>query len=201
MGGPRRVLHCDGEGRVQAQPGGGQVPLPANIGTCSNWDPKPPAHCAGSWEVPTKWKGKTQLSLRAGGDYNLMPGLLALRAGVSYESDGADVEYLDITNYMLGRIGVHTGLTLRVAGKTDLSLAFAHFFQPALRLDPHPNNPLPPTFQTPEFNFEPGSHDGVGRREVPYGERVGDPVGPYFANVGTYHYTLSVLSVTLAQHF
>lgn len=185
---------------VEMQPDGSRIPLTANIGTCSKWNAKA-VRCDGSWQVPTRWKGKTQLSLRAGGDYNLLPSVLAVRAGVSYETDGADVEYLDITNYMLGRIGLHTGFTLRVAGHTDLSFAFAYFLQPDVRLDPNPHTPLLPKYQTAEYNYKPGKHDGVGRLEVPYGERLADPDGPYYANIGSYHFKLSVVSVTLAQHF
>jgi hypothetical protein len=185
---------------VEARPDGSRAPLPANIGSCTNYDAKA-GQCVGQWRVPTVWKGKTQLSLRVGGDYNVLPGLLAVRAGASYESDGADVQYLDITNYMLGRIGLHSGVTVRIAGHTDLSLAFAHFFQPDVRLDPNPVARLLPKYQTAEYNYLPGKHDGIGKLEVPYGARTGNPNGPYFANVGSYHYTLSVASVTLAQHF
>jgi hypothetical protein len=186
---------------LEAQPTGDTVPLPTNVGTCSKYNAAA-GRCEGVWRVPTRWHGKTQLSLRAGGDYNLFPGLLALRAGVSYETDGADVEYLDITRYMLGRIGVHSGFTVRIADRTDVSFAFAHFFQEDVRLQQDQNTPqLLPIYQSEKYNYKPGKHDGISRLEVSYGNRAIDVDGPFFANFGNYHYKLSVLSASLTQHF
>ena len=53
---------------------------------------------------------------------------------------------LNVLNYMLSRIGIHAGLTLRVAGKTDISIGYAHFIQENVRLqvfDGEAGEPLP----------------------------------------------------------
>ena len=63
------------------------------------------------------------------GDYNVLPGVLALRAGGSYESDGQDVEYLGVLNYMLQRT-LSEGTAKKAqfdwpaAGKTGTSQSF-----------------------------------------------------------------------------
>jgi|GEM_PF-5521344 len=80
-----------------------------------------PEHVA----IPHRWK--TQYSLRLGGDYNPIPGVLGLRAGVSYETNGVTNGYQNIDFTPFQNVGVHLGATLRLAKKFDISLAFAHF--------------------------------------------------------------------------
>ena len=79
-----------------------------------------PIHLAHHWN--------NQLSLRLGGDYNVLPGTLAVRAGVSYETSGVDTRYVQLDFIPGERIGVGGGATLRL-GKLDLSLAYQHIFQ------------------------------------------------------------------------
>lgn len=190
---------------VDAQPGGVHASVPARVGACSKRNADD--DCIGSWQVPTEFHGKTQLSLRLGGDYNFVPGLFSLRAGVSHETDGQDIEYLNVTNYMLGRTGLHAGFTLRFAGKTDFSVGFAYFIQRDVRLNPNPTSgPFPLFFSQDaeareKYNYRPEDADGVGRLEVPYGGTDVNADGPNFVNVGSYYYDLSVLSVALSQHF
>ena len=158
--------------------------------------------------------GREHVSVRLGGDYNLLPGVLALRSGLSYESDGQDREYMTPMNYMFSRFGLHAGLTLRIAGATDLSLAFGHFIQDAIRLQVNPATRLRPSYRTEEYNFAPGlgepdsrgdnaqadsGFDGIAQVEAPYGGQ--DEPGPNFINAGTYRSSLSVVSVSLSQHF
>lgn len=186
---------------VDAQANGAVVRLPAHVGECTKLDSN--GDCVGRWEVPTTIGGKTQLSLRLGGDYNLVPGVFAVRAGASYETDGQDVGYSTPSNYQLGRIGLHAGLTVRIAGKTDVSVGFAHFIQREIRLDMNPRTGHFPSkysldaATSAKYNYVPGKHDGAAKLEVPYG----DDYGPNFANFGSFFYDLEVLSVTLAQHF
>ncbi|MFI5306439.1 MAG: OmpP1/FadL family transporter [Polyangiales bacterium] len=186
---------------VDAQPGGLFGHLPAHVGTCTKLDKN--GNCVGAWEVPTEFGGKTQLSVRVGGDYNVVPGLFAMRAGVSYETNGQDVGYLNPTNYQLGRTGLHAGATLRIATTTDVSIGFAHFIQRDIRLDMNPvtgHFPLKYSIDaatSARYNYVPGTHDGIAKVEVPYG----DAYGPNFANFGSFFYRLEVLSVTFLQHF
>jgi hypothetical protein len=148
-------------------------------------------------EVPTYLHGKTQFSARLGGDYNILPGVLSVRAGVSFESDGQDVEYLNITSYQLGRTGLHAGVTLRIAGKTDLSFAFAHFFQKNVELSVNPARPF--VTEEPERYHVVQKGDGVAKFAIP--DATDNAEGPQFANAGTFYYHLNVVSVSLAQHF
>lgn len=78
------------------------------------------------FEMPHAWSD--QLSLRLGGDYNLLPGKLALRTGVHYETSAVDGSYMAVAFQPAQRIGLHVGATLRL-GAVALSVAYAHIFQ------------------------------------------------------------------------
>lgn len=69
-----------------------------------------------------------QLSLRLGGDYNIIPGYISARAGVSYETKGVESGFEQIDFQPFQRIGLHVGATMRF-GNFDVSLAYAHLFQ------------------------------------------------------------------------
>lgn len=81
--------------------------------------------------LPHNWKD--QLSLRLGGDYNVIPGLAAVRLGFSFETRGVDERYTQIDFMPLQRFGVHAGLTVRL-GRLDVSLAYAHLFQETIEM-------------------------------------------------------------------
>lgn len=189
-------------------------------GDCLRRDPDT-NNCVGDRLVKTQLGGKDQLTVRAGAEYNILPGVLALRAGASYETRGQDPETLNILGYMLSRTGLHGGLTVRVAGKTDISIGYAHFFQETVRLQVNSDLPTsfpasryPPQYRTPAYNFMPGAgvgdaqgnnamaggFDGVAGVEIPNAD-LGYPVGPYFVNAGIFVYHLDVLSLSLTQHF
>lgn len=162
---------------------------------------------------------KNQISARLGGDYNVLPGILALRAGVSYETDGQKVQFLEVANYLLARIGLHGGFTLRVAGKTDISFGFAHFIQKHVRLQVNDTQTqYPSKYKTAADHFQPGlgvpdsmgqnanlknGFDGVAAAEVPNGSaaRLVSETGPNYVNAGSYYMNLDVLSLSFAQHF
>jgi hypothetical protein len=152
-------------------------------------------------ETPAYFHGRTQLSLRFGGDYNILPGLLSVRVGLSYETNGQDASYVDPENYMLGRTGLHAGVTLRVAEKTDISVGFAHFIQRDVALTVNPASPLPSaaTADPVKYHVVTGKGDGVAKFAIP---DAADAVeGPLFANAGYFYYHLDVVSFSLAQHF
>lgn len=172
----------------------GTTRLPSQVGTCTQRDAN--GQCVGQWQTPIELHGQNQVSLRLGGDYNILPGVFSVRAGVSYETDGADVGYLNVERYMLGRTGLHAGFTFRVAKKTDFSVGFAHFIQSDIRLDPKSGTDFSPKYQTPVFNVLPGKHDGVAALQLP----VSNADGP-IVNAGSFFYHLQVVSVTLSQHF
>ncbi|MCS6798111.1 MAG: outer membrane protein transport protein [Myxococcota bacterium] len=83
--------------------------------------------------IPHRWKD--QLSVRLGGDFNAIPGMAAVRLGVSYETGGVRPAYANLDFWPVERIGVHAGLTARL-GNLDVSLAYAHFFQQTLEVAP-----------------------------------------------------------------
>jgi len=74
-----------------------------------------------------------QLSLRLGGDWNVMPGKLALRSGFSYETNGftgigSKTSKGGTIDFMpLQRFGMHLGLTGRIK-RAELSGAFSYFW-------------------------------------------------------------------------
>jgi len=74
-----------------------------------------------------------QLSLRLGGDWNVMPGKLAVRGGFSYETDGftgigSKTSKAGTIDFMpLQRFGLHLGLTGRVR-RAELTAAFTYFW-------------------------------------------------------------------------
>ncbi len=73
-----------------------------------------------------QWQDQLRLSL--GGDYNVIPGLAALRAGVSYETSGLKRGYTQLDFIPGERLGLYGGLTVRI-GRVDVSLAYSHIFQ------------------------------------------------------------------------
>jgi hypothetical protein len=93
--------------------------------------------------VPHRWND--QWSIRLGGDFNVIPGMVSLRAGFSYESsayrsDGvfssSNARQFAGLDFMPGqRFGVSGGLTVRL-GRFDLTLAYMHLFQETLNVSP-----------------------------------------------------------------
>jgi len=75
--------------------------------------------------IPYKWKDT--FGLRLGGDYNVLPDLLAVRAGLSYESNATPTAYMNIDAWAVNRFGLHLGGTVKL-GRLKLSIAYAHIF-------------------------------------------------------------------------
>ncbi len=73
--------------------------------------------------------------VRLGGDYNVLPGVLALRAGLAYETRGVPVKNMNIDYWPVAKTALHFGITWRVAGKVDLSAAYAHIFNETINVD------------------------------------------------------------------
>jgi hypothetical protein len=129
----------------------------ASVGQCQMRDAM--NKCFGDRVTTTSFGGKDQFSFRVGGDYNLFPGLFALRAGASYETSGQDVQKLNVLYYLLDRIGIHAGFTLRVAGATDISFGFAHFIQKKvhLQINPGVDEAYPLEYKTAKYHFQSGA--------------------------------------------
>lgn len=75
--------------------------------------------------IPHNWRDV--FGVRLGGEYNLLPGRLALRAGGFYESSGQDPRYLNIDFHLSERVGLAGGVTVRV-GPVDITAAYQHTF-------------------------------------------------------------------------
>jgi len=197
-------------------PNGVMGSIPGSPGDCTKRDPTT-NNCVGKRLVKTDYNGKDQITLRLGGDYNVLPGYLALRAGVSYETRGTDPSDLNVLNYMLSRWGLHGGFTVRAAGKTDISFGYAHFIHEDVALqvfDGEGVSKLPPRYRTAQYNFQPGAgvtdmmgnganggdFDGTAGIEVPNADQAFEE-GPYYVNAGRYYFSLDVVSLSVAQHF
>lgn len=76
--------------------------------------------------IPHGWTD--QLSIRAGADWNIMPGQLAARVGAHFETSGFNLTYHTHDTMPGMRLGLHAGVTVRV-DRFDISFAYAHIFQ------------------------------------------------------------------------
>jgi hypothetical protein len=183
--------------------GGEDPPLTAWGGDCV--DPKRmlmPDEVCKKRVNSVRINGRDQIAARLGGDYNILPGLFTVRAGASYETDGQAPSWMSPFQFMARRIGVHTGVTVRIARKTDVSLGFAWFIQKEVRLQLNPLSSGQYTFYQadPErYHLAPGELDGVAAIEVP--NTSSPKPGPIFVNAGSQHYALSVLSASISQRF
>ena len=72
---------------------------------------------------------------RLGGDYNVLPGVLALRAGVAYETRGVPVKNMNIDYWPVAKTALHAGITWRALSQLDLSLAYAHIFNETIDVE------------------------------------------------------------------
>jgi long-subunit fatty acid transport protein len=76
-------------------------------------------------KLPHNWDDT--YGVRVGGDYNVLPGKLALRVGAAYETRAVPVKYMSVDYWPVSKVAVHAGLTYRV-GPVDLTAAYAHIF-------------------------------------------------------------------------
>jgi len=95
--------------------------------SATNADGTPPATSPlpSSASLPHGWQDT--YGLRLGSDYNLMPGVLAVRAGIAYETRGVPIKNMNIDYWPVQKTALHIGLTWRVSA-VDLSAAYAHIF-------------------------------------------------------------------------
>jgi len=84
-----------------------------------------PAEVPPNADIPHNWKDV--LGVRLGGDYVVIPGFIALRAGGFFETNGQDATYLNPDFHGGYRVGVGGGGTVRI-GPVDVSLAYQHTF-------------------------------------------------------------------------
>ena len=85
----------------------------------------------GPLPIPHGWQDT--LSMRLGGDYNVLPGVLAIRAGTHVDLPMGQSRF-QINDFVQGwRVGLHVGATLRIE-RFDISLAYSHVFAETLNI-------------------------------------------------------------------
>lgn len=84
-----------------------------------------PGYAPENADVAHEWRDV--FGVRLGGDFVVLPGRLAVRAGAFYESKGQDDKYLNVDFHLGHRIGVAGGATVRL-GPVDLAAAYQHTF-------------------------------------------------------------------------
>ena len=77
-------------------------------------------------QIPKRWKN--QISVRAGGTYNVLPGFFGISAGAHYENRGIDPAYMQLDYWPVSRVGLHFGVIMRVSRSIDLLASYAHMF-------------------------------------------------------------------------
>jgi long-chain fatty acid transport protein len=138
--------------------------------------------------------------VRLGGDYNVLPDQLAVRAGAFFESKAADSTYQDIDFDAAMRVGLAVGGTYRIrlgAEKRqaiELMLAYGHVFFGSLD-NSDPNGPGQPALtgqpcQGGLGNAQSGCQNGA----TPYRT-------PWPANLGTITSSIDVINVGASYKF
>ena len=125
---------------VVHNPAGSQAAIRPGGCPSSGIDPVSGMSCLGMLPVPSTlplahgWSD--DIVFRLGGDINLIPGFLAIRAGASFEIPLTRSYVQWMTNdFMQGwRIGLHAGATIRIDNHFDLSIAYAHIFSEQIQI-------------------------------------------------------------------
>lgn len=83
--------------------------------------------------LPHNWRDQVVVNL--GGDYNIIPGVFSVRSGLSFETNGVRRGYEQLSFRPGQRVGVHAGLTYRIANRVDVIVSYAHIFEQNVTLD------------------------------------------------------------------
>jgi hypothetical protein len=189
--------------------------------------PLPPTDIPNEVVIQKHWRD--QMSVRVGGTYNVLPGVLGLSTGVHYETLGVEPGYMQVDFWPMSRIGVHGGVIVRVSNAIDLVFSYAHVFQDTLIVAPPPHlerNEAYARFEASDgrelstidktvgveigrgtgkgvdllFAPSQGPPDGTASvRQVVSRVATGQP--PYITNGGRYRSNLDMLAVGVNVHF
>ena len=140
---------------------------------------------------------KDQLSLRLGGDWNFIPGVGSARVGFSYETKGVKDGFEQLDFLPFQRFGLHLGLTFRIAGRFDVSVAYAHIFQSTVTVaeDQAQLHQVDAASRRAEIACADSGAD-CSRRDVQGISGEGT-----LLNAGRYTSNLDILSLGLTYHF
>jgi hypothetical protein len=133
---------------------------------------------------------KDQYVFRVGSDVNVIPGVLALRAGYNFETRGVTPSFQSVDAFPSQRQGIHAGLTWRV-GSFDLSVAYAHLMQEQIRV-------LPYGLAAKECS---GDADCKPRKDSAQLAASSPQEGAIPVNAGVYDVSWDVFSLGMTQHF
>ncbi len=139
-----------------------------------------------------------QLIVRAGGDWNIFPGLFAMRAGAHFETSGVNPNY-QVQDFINGmRLGLHLGATLRI-DRFDVSIAYAHVFQFTETIT---DARYRHTAATGTEGICPGPDGAVYDPDNPVVDRGCYPRGAgSIINAGTYTADFNLVSLSARYHF
>ncbi|MEM9067973.1 MAG: hypothetical protein AAGE52_05680 [Myxococcota bacterium] len=152
--------------------------------------------------LPVEKQWKDSLSFRLGADWNAVPGFLAARLGLSYETKGVEGGYEQFDFMPFQRTGLHLGLTLRF-GRFDLSVAYAHIWQTSVTVREGRGEQINADFRTTQINCE---NDAVCSAQDPEEQRRQAAEDSNFGagtivNAGRFTSNFDVLSLGLTYHF
>jgi hypothetical protein len=179
-------------------------------------------------KIEKNWQD--QFSVRLGGSYNPLPGLLGLSAGAHYENRGVDPSRMQIDFWPVSRVGLHGGFTVRVSNAVDLTFSYAHIFQEDIVVAPPAhmdrmdidreramNGGAPPTnidktvgvqmgfggAAMGEYVLEnpPVENPDATAAQVQVLQRTAQNIPPYIINSGTYRSNIDIISVGVTTHF
>ena len=141
--------------------------------------------------IPHRWRD--QLSIRLGGDWNVIPGMAALRLGASFETDGSSPSYTGIDFIPGQRFGIHGGLTVRL-GRLDISLAYAHIFQADITIEECPPAAMGET--EPQRTARCEANDQAAYRQI----SAEMPEAADIVNAGVYTANYDIVSLGVTWH-
>lgn len=105
--------------------------------------------------------GLDQYSLRLGGSWTALPGVLQASLGAFYQSRSVEAAYVAIDNYGLARIGFGLGARVRL-GPVDVTAAYSHIFQETIDIAPPQHEPRDQASDDPTRGFDQRIYeDGV----------------------------------------
>ena len=112
-------------------------------------------------------------SLRLGGSWTAVPGVLQASLGAFYQSRGVEAAYVSIDNFGLARIGVGLGARVRL-GPVDITAAYSHIFQETVEIAPPPHEPRDEASDDPTRGFDQRIYEDGELSEEP----LRDPRAP-----------------------
>lgn len=136
---------------------------------------------------------KDSISVRMGGDYNVIPDWLTVRAGLFYESPSARPEYTGIDFVPFHRIGIGTGFTFKYKGFA-FSAAYEHIFQPDWIVNDERGSKL--LQQRPA-----GQCEAEGKCDENYVDSAGNQLPAPPVNTGVYSSSIDIVSLGATYRF